>query len=91
MSRLIILGLAAGTSSIHPHFTQAGLKQWMMRDIGLPFWLHDQDQVPVEKILDSMLAVHRDPKTAKARVDMAMTLVRRRQSETMAYLRRSVR
>lgn len=87
----IILGLAAGTPSIHPHFSQAGLKQWMMRDLGLPFWLHDQDKAPVEKIFDSMLEVHRDPKAAKARVDKAMALVRRRQMETMGVLRRSVR
>lgn len=87
----VILGLAAGTPSIHPHFTQAGLKQWMMRDIGLADWRHDQDQVRAETILDSMLAVYREPKTARARVDKAMTLVRRRQSETMAHLRRSAR
>ncbi len=87
----IILGLAAGTPSIHPHFAQAGLKQWMMRDIGLPQWLHDQDQAPVTKILDSMVAVHRDPKGARASVDQAMGLVRRRQMETMAFARRSVR
>lgn len=87
----IILALAAGTPAIHPHFMQAGLKQWMMRDISLPFWLHDQDKVSVDTILASMIEVHRDPKTAKARVDKAMTLVRRRQSETMAHLRRSAR
>lgn len=87
----VILGLAAGTPSIHPHFTQAGLKQWMMRDLGLGVWLHDQDQTPVDRILGSMLEVHREPKAAKGRVEKALGVVRRRQMETMAHLRRSVR
>ena len=85
----VILGLAAGTPSIHPFFGEAGLKQWMMRDIGLPQWLMDQDQVYAAGISDAMLAIYRDSADARARTAAAMDRVRRRQGETMARVRRA--
>lgn len=85
----IILGLAAGTPAIHPYFKQAGLKQWMMRDIGLPEWLMDQDQTPPAEIAAVMLAVYRDTSGARAKVGRAMSIVRKRQAETMAVVKRS--
>jgi polysaccharide pyruvyl transferase WcaK-like protein len=85
----VILGLAAGTPSLHPYFAQAGLKQWMMRDLGLQQWLFDQDAVPLEKVSDAMLAVHKDTARARATVAKAMDFARKRQRETFAVLKRA--
>lgn len=85
----VILGLAAGTPSLHPYFTEAGLKQWMMRDIGAPEWLIDQDQNSAEQIAGAMLAVYRDTTAARAKTQRAMDVVRRRQTETMATVKRT--
>ncbi len=86
-----ILALSAGTPAIHFFFTQAGLKQYMYRDLGLQPWLFDQDQSGVEPILDAMIATLKDPKAARAKVTAAMEIVRRRQLETMSFVRRSVK
>ena len=85
----IILGLAAGTPSVHFYFRQAGLKQWMMRDIGVPQWLLDQDQVSPERIADTLIAIQRDPAAARLAAGKAMDYVRQRQTETMKVVRRA--
>jgi polysaccharide pyruvyl transferase WcaK-like protein len=85
----VILGLAAGTPSIHPYFAQAGLKQWMMRDLGLGEWLFDQDQVPVETIAAAMTAIHKDTPAARRKTAAAMHFARRRQQETWDVLKRT--
>jgi polysaccharide pyruvyl transferase WcaK-like protein len=85
----VILGLAAGTPSLHPYFRQAGLKQWMMRDLGLEDWLFDQDAVPFERMADAMLAVRADDERAVRRVEQAQAVVRRYQEQTMAMVRRT--
>ena len=61
----VILGLAAGVPAVHPHFAQAGLKQWMLRDLGIEEWLFDQDVVPVERIADAIVAVREHPEQAR--------------------------
>lgn len=83
----IILGLAAGTPSVHFYFRQAGLKQWMMRDIGVPEWLLDQDEVPPEQIAARLVAISRDPAEARRKAAAAMAYVAQRQTATMAVLR----
>ena len=83
----VILGLAAGVPSLHPHFAQAGLKQWMMRDLGIQEWLFDQDVVATERIADAMVAVKDDPAEARRGVNRATEVFRRRQKETMAVVR----
>lgn len=85
----VILGLAAGTPSVHFYFQQAGLKQWMMRDIGLEAWLLDQDQVPPEKIAGTLVAMARDSKAARRQTAKAMDFVRQRQAHTMGFARRA--
>ena len=83
----VILALAAGTPALHPHFAQAGLKQWMLRDLGIAEWLFDQDAVPPAEIAAAMVAVHADPQGAAVRVGRATATIRRRQDETMAVVR----
>lgn len=85
----VILGLAAGTPSVHFYFQQAGLKQWMMRDIGLEPWLLDQDRVPPEKIAETLAAIARDPRAARRETARAMDFVRQRQAHTMGFARRA--
>lgn len=86
-----ILALAAGTPSIHFYFSQAGLKQNMYRDLGIGEWLFDQDKTGPGPIVDALLAAGRDRKAAREKVESAMAIVRRRQMETMAFLRSSVK
>jgi len=83
----VILALAAGTPALHPHFSQAGLKQWMLRDLGIEQWLFDQDEVPVERVADAMVAVKETPEAAQGAVAGAADIFRRRQKETMAVVR----
>ncbi len=85
----VILGLAAGTPSLHPYFKQAGLKQWMMRDIGLPDWMFDIDAEPIDKLHAAMLQIHTNLDGALGRVRKAMGFVKQRQIETMAVVRRA--
>ncbi len=85
----IILGLAAGIPSVHFYFRQAGLKQWMMRDIGTPEWLLDQDEVSPEKIAGTLIEIARDPEAARRKAAKAMEFVRRRQADKMAVVRRA--
>jgi polysaccharide pyruvyl transferase WcaK-like protein len=85
----IILALAAGTPSVHFYFRQAGLKQWMMRDIGLPEWLLDQDQVPPGKIAETLVAIYKDPAEARRKTAKAMAYVAERQTATMSAVRRA--
>ena len=86
----VILGLAAGVPALHPHFAQAGLKQWMMRDLGVPEWKLDQDETPTERIVAAMVGVKDDPEGARRMVDRAQEVIRRRQEETMAVVREAV-
>jgi polysaccharide pyruvyl transferase WcaK-like protein len=83
----VILGLAAGTPSLHPYFAQAGLKQWMMRDLGIEDWLFDVDQVPLETVGAAMHAVFADYDRALAQTHAALERVHQRQTETMAAVR----
>jgi polysaccharide pyruvyl transferase WcaK-like protein len=85
----IILGLAAGTPSVHFYFRQAGLKQWMMRDIGTPEWLLDQDEVSPEKIAASLVDIAKNPDAARRKAAKAMEFVRTRQTEKFAVVRRA--
>jgi polysaccharide pyruvyl transferase WcaK-like protein len=85
----IILGLAAGTPSVHFYFRQAGLKQWMVRDIGLPEWLLDQDQVSPEQIAQTLIAIAHDPAEARRKTVKAMAYVAERQTATMGVARRA--
>jgi polysaccharide pyruvyl transferase WcaK-like protein len=86
----IILGLAAGTPVIHPRFVEAGRKAWMLRDLGVEEWLSDVDRDSAEKITAPLLEIHRDYDAALAKVRKAMEFVRRRQTETMQVVRRTL-
>ena len=86
----IILGLAAGTPTIHPRFVEAGRKAWMMRDLGLQEWLFDLDEQPAEPVIEALLEVHHDYDAALGKVESAMSIVHKRQAETMAVVRKTL-
>jgi polysaccharide pyruvyl transferase WcaK-like protein len=86
----IILGLAAGTPAIHPRFVEAGRKAWMLRDLGLEDWLFDIDEQPADAFIAALMDVHNDHDAALAKVESAMTIVRKRQAETMAVVRQTL-
>ena len=83
-----IIALANGTPALHPASAQHGPKRWMFKDLGLGQWLFDIDAEPAGRISDALLAVHGDFNAARAAVDAAMKLVRRRQAETADVIRR---
>jgi polysaccharide pyruvyl transferase WcaK-like protein len=86
----VILALTAGTPVLHPRFLEAGIKAWMLRDLGIPDWLFDIDPDPSEKIAGKLLDICRDYPAALARVNQVKALVARRQAETMAVVRRTL-
>jgi polysaccharide pyruvyl transferase WcaK-like protein len=85
----IILGLAAGTPSIHPRFVEAGRKAWMLRDLGVEEWLFDLDEDPADEITSSLLKIHDDYDAALGKVERAMDFVHKRQKETMDVVKRT--
>lgn len=85
----VIMALVAGTPSLHPYFTEAGLKQYMMRDIGLEEWMSDIDDDGSAKVNAVLADVFRDTEKARAKVREAMAFVERRQRETMEVVRQS--
>jgi len=86
----VILAFAAGTPALHPRFVDCGRKAWMVRDVGVPEWLFDIDKQPAEEIIAELMAIHDDFDGALAKVEKAMTFVRKRQAETMAVVKRTL-
>ncbi len=86
----IIMGLAAGTPVIHPRFVEAGRKAWMLKDLGVPEWLFDIDKQSAEKITGAALDIHKDYDGALGKVRSALDLVRKRQAETMAIVKKTL-
>ena len=85
----IILGLAAGTPTLHPRFAEAGRKAWMLRNLGIEEWLFDLDEDPAEEITASLMKIHDDYDAALGKVKTAMDFVHRRQKETMEVVKRA--
>jgi polysaccharide pyruvyl transferase WcaK-like protein len=86
----VIMALAAGTPCVHPRFVEAGIKAWMLRDLGIREWLFDIDKDPVESIAGAVEAIHADYSGALAKVKAVDALVQKRQRETMAVVRRTL-
>jgi polysaccharide pyruvyl transferase WcaK-like protein len=85
----IILGLAAGTPTLHPRFVEAGRKAWMLRNLGIEEWLFDLDEDPADEITASLMKIHDDYDAALEKVNRAMDFVHRRQRETMEVVKRT--
>ena len=70
-----IIALANGTPIIHTYSEFHSPKCWMFKDIGLPEWLLEMDETPVEKMADTLFAIDADYPAAQAKVKKAMAYV----------------
>jgi polysaccharide pyruvyl transferase WcaK-like protein len=70
-----IIALANGTPIIHTYSEFHSPKCWMFKDIGLPEWLLEMDETPVEKIAETLFAIDADYRAAQAKVNKAMAYV----------------
>lgn len=70
-----IIALANGTPIIHTYSEFHSPKCWMFKDIGLPEWLMEMDETPVEKMAETLFAIDADYPAALAKVKKAMDYV----------------
>jgi len=70
-----IIALANGTPVIHTYSEFHSPKCWMFRDIGLPEWLLEMDETPVETLAETLFEIDRDQAAARAKVRRAMDFV----------------
>lgn len=70
-----IIALANGTPIIHTYSEFHSPKCWMFKDIGLPEWLLEMDETPVEKVAETLFAIDADYPAAQAKVKKAMAYV----------------
>lgn len=70
-----IIALANGTPIIHTYSEFHSPKCWMFKDIGLPEWLLEMDETPVEKMAETLFAIDADHAAAQAKVKKAMAYV----------------
>ena len=86
-----IMCIANGIPAIVCRFAEQTTKGFMWRDIGLDDWLFDLDaEADIARIAPTVLAMAKDPAAAKAKAAKAREVVRARQRETMAVLKRSL-
>jgi polysaccharide pyruvyl transferase WcaK-like protein len=82
-----IIALANGTPIIHTYSEFHSPKCWMFKDIGLPEWLLEMDETPVEKIAETLFAIDADYAGAQARVKKAMAYVHECFSSSMKQVK----
>jgi polysaccharide pyruvyl transferase WcaK-like protein len=70
-----IIALAYGTPIIHTYSEFHSPKCWMFKDIGLPEWLLEMDETPVEKMAETLFAIDAHYADAQAKVKKAMAYV----------------
>jgi len=70
-----IIALANGTPILHTYSEFHSPKCWMFKDIGLPEWLLEMDETPVEKMAETLFAIDADYAAAEAKVTKAMAYV----------------
>ena len=70
-----IIALANGTPIIHTYSEFHSPKCWMFQDIGLPEWLLEMDETPIDQLTETLLAIDADYAGAQAKVTKAMAFV----------------
>jgi Uncharacterized conserved protein len=85
----VILGIAAGTPALHPYFAEAGLKQWMLEDLGIGDWLFDMDVDGIDRILKTAYEISADIDSARQRAADTAQLAKDLQADRVAALRDS--
>jgi polysaccharide pyruvyl transferase WcaK-like protein len=83
-----IICIGQGVPAIVGRFYEQSTKGFMWKDIGLEEWLFDMDnKSDVERLVPTVLAIAKDPKTAKSKALKAKAFVEKRQKESMAILK----
>lgn len=82
-----IIALANGTPIIHTYSEFHSPKCWMFKDIGLPEWLLEMDETPVEKIAETLFAIDADYPAAQAKVKNAMAYVHECFGKSMQHVK----
>jgi polysaccharide pyruvyl transferase WcaK-like protein len=82
-----IIALANGTPIIHTYSEFHSPKCWMFKDIGLPEWLLEMDETPVEKMAGTLFAIDADYAGAQTKVKKAMAFVHERFAVSMKAVR----
>jgi hypothetical protein len=86
-----IMCIGAGVPAIVCRWAEQTTKGYMWRTIGLGDWLFDMDvAADKEKVAPAVLAMAKDPATARAKAERARTLVERYQRDTMAVVAREL-
>lgn len=86
-----IMCIGNGIPAIVCRFAEQTSKGFMWRDIGLGDWLFDLDrEEEVRRIVPAVLAMTKEPATAKMKAAKAREFVRQRQRETMALVARNL-
>jgi polysaccharide pyruvyl transferase WcaK-like protein len=87
-----IMAVANGIPAIVCRFEEQTSKGFMWRDIGRGEWLFDLDREDeARQVVPAVLAMVRNPESARAKVRQAMAFVRERQRQTMTVLARNPR
>ncbi|CAG5000033.1 hypothetical protein DYBT9275_02370 [Dyadobacter sp. CECT 9275] len=83
-----IMCIGLGVPAIVCRFEEQTSKGFMWKDIGLGDWLFDMDTPKdVARIVSAVLDMAKNPKAAKEKAAKALKFVRKRQDETMAFLK----
>ncbi|MDR3405172.1 MAG: polysaccharide pyruvyl transferase family protein [Chthoniobacter sp.] len=83
-----IMCIGNGIPAIVCRFVDQTFKGLMWRDIGLGDWLFDMDvEEEVARLVPTVLAMAKDPASAKAKAAKALDFVHQRQRETMGVLK----
>ena len=86
-----IMCIGNGIPAIVCRFAEQTSKVFMWRDIGLGDWLFDMDKPDeVANITPAVLSMIQEPAKARQKVRDAMTIVTRKQIETMTTLGKSL-
>ncbi len=86
-----IMCIGNGIPAIVCRWQEQTSKGLMWRDIGLGEWLFDMDnEAEIPGIVPAVLALAKDPATAKAKAMKARDFVQQRQSESMATVGKSL-
>ncbi len=86
-----IMCIASGIPAVVCRFKEQTMKGYMWHDIGLKDWLFDLDKPDeVARIVPTVLAIAKDPATARAKAAKAREIVLEKQREEMATLTKSL-
>ncbi|MDB6116986.1 MAG: Polysaccharide pyruvyl transferase [Verrucomicrobiaceae bacterium] len=86
-----IMCIGNGIPAIVCRWAEQTSKGYMWQDIGLGEWLFDlDDEEQLKRVAPAVLAMAKDPAAAKLKAAQGLAVVKKRQAETMAQLKKSL-